>query len=535
MSIKNPNILYGSMYCGNLSEEQANLILSTREQKVIPNLKKSIFLFPKELIYEAFDRKVSIRGLIEEKGLDINNYIAELRDYQTVGTAFMYLSPRSMLADGVGAGKTVEISALLNTLKSNHELTRFLMVVEASALGQTLVELMKFTGLNIIELPSRADAMRKVIKNTDWRKVDGLVTTHSALRSDVLLRWISVNLDENDRCGIFNTFILDESSVIKNRDTKTFSYFETICGVVDRVHLLNATAFETCIMDIYNQFDAMYPSLLPSRYQIEKNYCVWSKKSYWKRNAQGKPQMFFARDLSGYKNQEVFKAALKLVYFGRSKKEVGKELPHNYIVYTVEPTNEQSLAMAKGYRYMEVLNCPTNIPELNIQFDRKSVPKLDRLVSLIENEFTSQKIMIYCFNIEAQEVIARELREIGKKVAILNGSVKMEDRLDVMNSFNCGDTDVIVTNIQKSLNLYAGDVCIFYSMSFTPSKMEQIRGRIDRSVDDKLKTYIMLLYKGTDEYAYFTNVVKQRARDSRDLTIDAESAVDFFIKAMDIQ
>src|SRR5699024_9632537 len=137
---------------------------------------------------------------------------------------------------------------------------------------------------------------------------------------------------------------------------------------------------------------------------------------------------------SGYKNQEVFKAALKLVYFGRSKKEVGKELPHNYIVYTVEPTNEQSLAMAKGYRYMEVLNCPTNIPELNIQFDRKSVPKLDRLVSLIENEFTSQKIMIYCFNIEAQEVIARELREIGKKVAILNGSVKMEDRLDVMNS-----------------------------------------------------------------------------------------------------
>ena len=62
--------------------------------------------------------------------------------------------------------------------------------------------------------------------------------------------------------------------------------------------------------------------------------------------------------------------------------------------------------------------------------------------------------------------------------------------------------------------------------------MEQIHGRIDRNVDDKIMTFILLLYKGTDEYNFFLQTVKQRATDARDLTIDAKSAVDHFIDAM---
>ena len=39
---------------------------------------------------------------------------------------------------------------------------------------------------------------------------------------------------------------------------------------------------------------------------------------------------------------------------------------------------------------------------------------------------------------------------------------------------------MLITNIKKSLNLSGGDVCIFYTVESNPSKMEQIRGRIDR-------------------------------------------------------
>ena len=63
--------------------------------------------------------------------------------------------------------------------------------------------------------------------------------------------------------------------------------------------------------------------------------------------------------------------------------------------------------------------------------------------------------------------------------------------------------------------------------------MEQIRGRIDRNVDDSIKTYVILVYRGTDEYKFLTKVVKQRAQDARSLTIDAKTAVDYFMEAME--
>ena len=165
---------------------------------------------------------------------------------------------------------------------------------------------------------------------------------------------------------------------------------------------------------------------------------------------------------------------------------------------------------------------------------RSTVPKLDRLLQLVENDFSEDRVMIYCFHLKAQEVIAEELRKIGRKPVILNG-LDTDDtvRWEKMTAFNKGDYDVIITNIKKSLNLYGGDACIFYSAITNPSTMTQVAGRIDRNVDDKIKTFVLLLYKGTDEHKFFMNIVRQRAKDARDLTIDAEGAVDLFIKSME--
>ena len=530
MSVRYPN-MYNGMYRGNLSDKSVALILDAISKTCIPGLKKMIFDFPADLVQESLESGVGIRDILERRGEgDYSKYIGELRDYQTVGAGFMYLSPRSILGDGVGSGKTVEISALLNIIKVNNELTRFLAVVEKSAVKQFQLELLRFTGLNVIELPSQEVKMRKVITTTDWSKVDGVVTAHSALRSDLLSRWLSLYLNEDDGSSqIFNTVILDESSVVKNRETKTGIYIQNICNIVSRVHFLNATTFDTSIMDVYNQIDIMCPNLLHSKSRIEKEYCIFKRKEYWGRDNNNKAALKFSRVLSGYKNQEQFKNSLKLVYFGRAK----AELPHSYKVYTVYPTEEQMLAIAKGYRYMEVLNSPSNVPEIKIPFDMENVPKLSLLVSLILNKYADKKVMVYVFNIEAQVVIRDTLAEYGIKSAILNGDTSSNEVECVKNAFNEGDVNVVITNKQKSLNLYNGDVCIFYSMSFTPSKLEQIRGRIDRSVDDKLKTFIMLLYKGTAEYKFFVDVVKSRSEHAKELTINARSAVDFFIESME--
>lgn len=530
MSTKLP-VEWNDMYLGGMSETQAELIMRTRDSKVIPNLKSTIFDFPLELIQQSIEEQQSIRNIIKRDNIDYNKYAATLRDYQTVGTAFMYLSPRSIIADGCGLGKTAEVAALINWLKYKGEMTRFLMAVETSAIGQTQCELMRFTGLYVVTMPSEAPKIKKMIERTDWTKVDGIIIKHSTLRSDQFSKWLALNINSEGLCNIFDTFFLDESSVIKNDTTKMYNYTKNICNIVKRVHFMNATTFETNILDIYNQMDMMDANLLPKKWRIEKEYCTYSRTQYWTKE-NGKAKLNFRRERSGYKNQEAFKKSLRLVYFGRCKADIGMNLPHVYKVYEVTPTNDMCLGLEKGFRYSELLNCPSLVPEAKINFDRKSVPKLDRLCSLVENEFADDKVMVYCFHLEAQGVIAEELRKIGRKPVILNGSCKDEDRYAAQQGFNNGDYDVIVTNIKKSLNLYGGDVCIFYSMETNPSKAFQIASRIDRNVDDKIKTFIMLLYKGTDEYKFFTTTVKQRAKDARDLTIDAKTTVDYFFESM---
>ena len=530
MSVTTPT-MWNEKYIGSMSEIQAETIMKTREERVIPNLKNMLFNFPDELILRSLDEGISIRDIVKNEQIDYSQYRAELRDYQTVGTAFMYMSPRSIIADGCGLGKTAEVAGLLNWLKYKGEMTRFLIAVENSALAQTTAELMRFTGFNIVPMPSEAAKIDRVIKKTNWTKVDGIVIKHSALRSDALQKWFAINLDENGQCKIFNTFILDESSVIKNDKTKMFNYTKGICQIVGRVHMMNATTFETSLIDIYNQVDMMDETILPKLWRIQKQFCTFGTSSYWTKE-NGKPKLNFRRELTGYKDQERFKKSLDLIYFGRSAKDVGKDLPHIYKVYEVEPTNNQSLALQKGFRYSEVLNCPSLIPELNLETSRKTVPKMDRVCELINNEFSSSKVMIYCFHIEAQKAFAKELKAIGRKPVILNGSCGDEERQEAQKGFNTGTYDVIITNIKKSLNLYGGDVCIFYSMETNPSKAFQTASRIDRHVDDTLKTFVLMLYKGTDEYKFFTTVVKQRAKDARDLTIDAKTTVDFFYESM---
>lgn len=530
MSVTTPTI-YNGMYLGQMEPKIASYILDIRGRESIPNLKHMIFDFPAELVLRSIEEEKSIRDIVRNEQLDYKKYLGELKDYQTLGTAFMYMSPRSVIGDGVGLGKTAEVSALINYLHQTKQLKRFLMAVETSALGQTQCELMRFTGLRVVALPSEAYKLNRLIKKIDWTKVDGIVIKHSALRSDVLSKWLSLNINPDGTCRLFDTFFLDESSVIKNLTTKTAIYTKNICDICPRVHFMNATVFETNIMDIYNQMDMMNPALLPKKWRIEKEFCTFGRSSYWTKE-NGKPKMNFRRDLTGYKNQAIFKERLKLVYFGRSKSDIGMDMPHVHKVYEVEPSNEQSMALQKGYRYMEVLNCPSLIPDLHLETNRKTVPKLDRLCNLLETDFADCKVMVYCFHNEAQQAIADECRKLGRNPVILNGQSKDQERWEIQTKFNKGEYDVIITNIMKSLNLFGGDVCIFYSNSMTPSKMFQVAGRIDRNVDDKIKTYILLIYSGTDEYKHFMEVTKQRTRDARDLTIDAKTTVDYFIESM---
>ena len=548
MSVKAPAI-YNGGYMGKLTVEQCNKLMSIKEKEVVPELEHTIFIFPYELILESIETGKSIRTIVKEKGIDWEQYIASLRPYQTVGAEFLLNSKRAMLGDGVGLGKTAQIAAAINVLKQTGQLTRFIMAVETSAVMQTRVELIKFTGLNIVVLPSESPKLKKMIEKTDWNTVDGIIIKHCTIKSNPFNTWLAMNT-KNGKSTMFNLLIIDESSVIKNDTTQMYQYCMNISNAMERTYMMNATSFEKHIMDIYYQFNIMDSELMPEESFIKKNYCTFDKKGYWKTEqtpGQGrgyKRVQKYHWSLSGYQNQHIFKESLKYVHFGRSLADVGMVIDHIYKIYTVQPNPAQTQLISAGFHSNEVLNCPSLLEGVEeagqkpLSFDRANNPKLDRLCELAETELEGVSFMVYCYHIDAQYKLKAELEKIGRRVVVINGQdPKGKDKdmvkLDRMQKFNSGEYDVIITNMQKSLNLYGADAMILYSNTATVGRLEQIRGRIDRHVDDKVRTYIMLLYEGTSEFELMTHTAKERGKASRDLILDSETAIDYFMASME--
>lgn len=534
MSTRYPRMLNG-FYVSNLSDGQLAYIDSIRESEKIENLSEMIFNFPPELVVRSLKENKSIRQIVKEENIDWEKYKGKLRDYQTLMTGFMYMSPRSINGDYVGLGKTAEVAALINYLKMKGELTRFCIAVEGSAFTQTTCELTKFTGLRIIEIPGETPKIKRIVTNVDWENVDGIVCKHSVLKNDYFMTFLSHNISQQGVNKVFNTLFIDESTVIKNKETKFCQYILEILKITPRCHLMNATPFEKSIMDIYTQLDVLDMNLLPSKSKIENLYSVWKTSYFWTKNRYGEAQQHPKRDRVGYKNQAEFKRSLKYVYWGRSKKEVGKELPHNYRTLTVKPTKDQMICIGNGYRYQEVLNCPSLIEDIGIETNRKNVPKIDLTLRIIDEQYQEAKVMIYVWNPKAQEALANELKSIGRKPAIIRGGMKDIEKWEIQQEFNSenGKYDVLITNARKSLNLYGADVCILYSVESSSGLYTQICGRVDRSVDDKIRDFILLVYEDSPEFDYLTSVVKARAEDSRALTIDAKGAIDYFIEYLE--
>ena len=208
---------------------------------------------------------------------------------------------------------------------------------------------------------------------------------------------------------------------------------------------------------------------------------------------------------------------------------VNSEETNRYGVVEVYPSEGQRVALQQGYRSNEVLNCPDLIEDINIQ--TKDTPKVEVLKQLLD-ERKDKQIFVYCFNIRAQDCIKDLATGLGRKAEILNGTTASAERQRLIDLFNSGEIDILISNIQRSLNLHSGDTCIYYTFEGNPARMEQIRGRIDRNVDDKLKEFILLVYKGTDEYKWLVQVAKNRSRAASELTVESKTAVDCFIEAM---
>lgn len=165
------------------------------------------------------------------------------RRHQRVGTAWLYLVKKALLADTVGSGKTYQALMLLAMMKERGELDdeqRALLVVRPGALMQWRRQAQRvvpklFVGTALGTPSQRADEYL-----TPW---DALLVGYQVLIKDLS------RLAENFN---INTIIVDDVDALRHSDTQTSYAVNRIARECDRAVVMTATPLQKQLEDIHS-------------------------------------------------------------------------------------------------------------------------------------------------------------------------------------------------------------------------------------------------------------------------------------------
>lgn len=537
------------------------------------SLEESMYDFPEELVLDYLQTPLETRGVffdyIEKRALSgdvrayepflrssvtrdefwecINqNFHSNLAPYQKYGIAYMLVAKHLLLGDECGLGKTVELCAVLSRLKKKGRLKGFVICVPSDAAEQWQREIVRFTGMNAVVIDSHQPTLNKLFKGelfseTEMGYIDGIIIKHSLLAQKYAIAY----LDKLHELFDFNVCVLDESSVVKNTKTNSFLNAKALMQDVEYLYLLNATAFELIIDDLYAQFVLLSDNLFRNKTWVEDRFCNIRLQKVWCKGGIQRTK----REVVGYKNTELFRSRVKYFYLARTREELGYERNNSCSceLFDKTPPMNRGIKSMLG-RWSEVCNCPSlcdfntayltpdivapNDPRaFNLPMDAEHLPKLKGLYDLIGRKWESgpKHTVIYCYHTEAQDKICGDLLDLygdkGLKPAILSGSTKQQDRQIIVDAFNSGEINVLVTNICTSLNLSAGELCIFYSVVTNPSRLLQIASRINRDTSARVREYVVLAYRG-EELSNILNAYKRSENKKKLLGDYADASTD---------
>lgn len=482
-------------YIGSMSEETAEIILNLiNNYDDMPRLKHCIYDIPMDVLntiknkYKKYEKEHGNVDDIGDAWGDYEKPVGTLRKYQTIGVAFFFYAGSGLLGDEVGLGKTVQMAGLANICnvrKMNKEGKpfRYMFITEKTSVPQIRDKMMQFTGeyVGVIETGGQKDVMSFIEANKNKLNYS-IVGPHSLLKNEAFMMYCKMH--KMDLC------IIDESSILKSRTSQIYKSTELFRSLVDNMITLNATPIEQGAKDIYNQFKIIDKTFMPSVQEFEKTYCKMVPKFGGR--------MGF--EIGGYKNTEYFKKAISLRYLARTREMLDAEFSDNRSkTYIIPLTKTQKELMKRTTLYQMASDYPTGVNS-NVIYDVTTCSKLRCLLDIIETiNIKRDKALIYCKWKECQKELQIILSEQGYSVVILNGETKMAQRDMYVRDFNNGLYDIIITNVQRGLDIDTCNNCILYTIDPNPQKMIQFEGRITRAFDVIGKNVYLLVSEGSEK------------------------------------
>lgn len=460
-----------------------------------------------DLKHSIFDLSENDIEYIKEGGDPalVDKEVGTLSDQQTVGSAFLFYSKRCVLGDSVGLGKTVEVCSLMNVLKTFYEKQgvqfRFLYLTEKNLLAEARNKIIRFTGEYIDMLRGEKKYVEDFIERSRDGVHSSVVGSHSLINSQLFQEYIRMMREEYG-VNPFDALVVDESSVLGNTSTKTYSNAKDLAEDIDWVVVLNATPFEKNLRTFYAQINFVDDSLLPVKTVFQD--------LYEERDYTGPYPKFNGK----YKNQDIFKKQVAYRYLKRTRKDLGARFEDCTCDVKVCGLSvyQRNLLKISSMPQM-VIDCPSYL-DRELDMNAETTPKVGVLYDLFDNELNgARSVLIYTQYKESQEGIKAALEERGISCEVMNGSTPFKEREIIARRFRMGDFRALITNVQKGLDFDNCNYCVFYSYNTNPNNMVQFEGRMTRQVDIIGKHVYMIVSKGR-ELKNLKTLVSDRATAS---------------------
>lgn len=441
-----------------------------------------------------------------------------LRPYQAEAVSFLLHTPRAILGDAPGVGKT--ITALVATPHRRTLVVAPLSVVhrweDESALWCPHATVYVACG--------PAARRRKVIADASVRDEQSiLVTNYEAAKRDTSML-LGYNAD---------ALIIDEAHRVKERRTKNFAAIKTLASQAPRFYPVTGTPILNRPEEIWSLLHLIDPKGWSSFWRFVDDYCDSDVVQHPGMSQPVKRVLGMRAGMDAVLRQQ-----LRDVMIRRSLEELLPDLPRvTETVYTVDlsPPERKLYDQMKKFYFAEShepgsqmaviakneVSKITRLRQLAQDWSLLSIDapddagstKLDTLRELVDDLDPEPVVIFSCF--------ARVIDRVASmlKCPKIHGGVPQNDRRDVIRAFQSGSVRAIagtVGTMAEGIDLFRSHHVIFLDLDWTPARNDQAVARVLRSgqTSDKVFVHRIVARDTVDQYVERTIRRKEAVIDA---------------------
>jgi len=183
-------------------------------------------------------------------------------------------SPRLLVADDVGVGKTIEAGLILKELEARSSINSVLIICPRPLVAERKWQMeMKRFDENFTHIDGRefAVCMTETNRDGEWpERHNKTIIPYSLFSEDSIMgkqsesnkRNKSIGLSELDPLPHFDLVIVDEAHHVRNSNTWMYKAVELFCRNADAVVFLTATPLQNSDNDLYTLLNLLRPDII---------------------------------------------------------------------------------------------------------------------------------------------------------------------------------------------------------------------------------------------------------------------------------